>query len=165
MTIESVVIIIVGFAATVFLLSFSWRLWVQAPVPPAQTQGPRVEGPPLGPPPGAEHWMAWAQPGAPTAPPSPERELFEQSQLVPVAELMPNADGELDMARTMFFFKKDPEKTEILTEALDLESVEPDAPISSHSRVQTTPVRNAGGTRRPGVRARRGPPPPPAVSK
>lgn len=52
--------------------------------------------------------MDWAQPGVPSAPPSPERELFEQSTLTPIFESMPNAEGELDKARTMFFVKTDP---------------------------------------------------------
>ncbi|KIG18250.1 hypothetical protein DB30_01359 [Enhygromyxa salina] len=144
MTIESVVIIIVGFAATVFLLSFSWWLWTRAPAPAPRTQAPRVVGPPLGPPPGADQWMGWAQPGVPSAPPSPERERFEQSTLVPVTEFMPNGDeGDLDRARTMFFLKKEPEQTEILSDALDLE------------------FGQASATQRPPPPRRSLPPPPP----
>lgn len=162
MTIESVVIIIVGFAATVFLLSFSWWLWTRVPVPPPRGQA-TYAGPPLGPPPDAEQWMGWAQPNMPTAPPSPERERFEQSTLIPVGTLVPNADGDLDKARTMFFYKKDPEKTQILEDALDADAPQYDAPVQALSKVQTAPVRRASATphRTAPPRTSRPPPPPP----
>lgn len=174
MTIESVVIIIVGFAATVFLLSFSWWLWTRAPVPPPRVHAPRT-GPPLGPPPGAEQWMGWAQPDAQPAPPSPERQAFEQSTLVPVGDLMPNGEGELDKARTMFFFKKGPDnvpdKTQILSDALAdaLELETPPAPpkpapvrpTGRPTGPQTVPPTVRPTVPPPRPRSRQPPPPPP----
>jgi hypothetical protein len=125
MTLESVMILIVGFSTTVFLLSFSWWLWTLTPAPRPPARAPRA-GPPLGPPPGADQWMGWAQPGVPSAPPSPERERFEQSTLTPMFELMQSDDGELDKARTMFFVKSDPTKTQILADLQEREETEED---------------------------------------
>jgi hypothetical protein len=122
MTIESVVILVVGFGATMFLLSFSWWLWTLTPTPPLRDRAPGAASPTS-----ADQWMDWAQPGVPSAPPSPERELFEQSTLTPIFESMPNPDGELDKARTMFFVKADPAPKIVFT-PLELECEQTKAP-------------------------------------
>lgn len=151
MTIEGVVIIIVGFSASVFLLSFAWWLWTRAPMlPPAPSAQPSTPVTP----PAESRWMGWAQPGAPPPPPSPERRLFEQSTLEPINELTANYEGEIDKAKTMFFFKKDPEKTQILR---DEDEPDEDAPIAAIDQIQTAARPRA----KPTAKRRRPPPPPP----
>ncbi|PRP90065.1 hypothetical protein ENSA5_68010 [Enhygromyxa salina] len=156
MTIEGVMIIMVGSSATLFLLSGAWWLWRRSPMPEPPLLPPQ-SGPPLGPPPDAPQWMAWSEPGAPPPPPSAERTLFEQSKLEPVTELMGHHSGELDKARTMFFFKKPPPgKIDILPEGaeVELEKADKDAQLQCTDQAQTAPVRKTKAMRRP-------PPPPP----